>query len=304
MNNKKEQKKIKIVYFGSSDFSIEPLKVLLNYTGIEVCTIVTKKDKKIGRSSSMQENIVAKFATKYGVPLVKVGSLRKNPFQLKGIFTHRDYAVVVSFGYILPKQILDQLYGKFVNLHTSLLPKYRGASQIQSSIINGDRTTGISTMTLNEGMDEGDVLKTLKYKIKANSTYSRVSKDLSKLGSTLLIDTITGLQKGSIVGKPQDHSKASYTNIIKKEDGFVTLSEKPITIYNKYRAYSTWPGIYTTIKDLEIFLGVTAKIDNKHTIIKLRELALKDNKLYIKYVQLPNKPVISLKDFYNGYIGK
>lgn len=303
MSNK-TNKQINIVFFGSSGFSVDVLNNLINNTNIRVCTVVTKKDKKVGRNGVVYENSVAKFATKYSIPVIKVSSLLKNPSQIGNILEKIDYAVVVSFGFILPKEVLDKLPNKFINLHTSLLPNYRGASPIHQSIINGDTVTGVSTMTINEGMDEGDVLETVEYKIDKDSTYTEVSSDLSNIGSKLLLTTLKRLNMGEVVSKPQDHTKATYTKIITKKDGFVTLTEKPVDIYNMYRAFIEWPGIYSTLEHLESFLDITTKIANKQTIIKLKKVSLTNDKLHIEYVQLPNKPVISIKDFFNGYVSQ
>lgn len=303
MQYSNKDKKINIAFFGSSDFSVSVLSELLKVSNIKIHTIVTKKDKKIGRGSNIHQNTVATFALKNGLNVVKVGSLLKNPDQLGDLLIGIDYAVVVSFGFILPQSLLDQLPNRFINLHTSLLPKYRGASPIHSAIINGDTVTGNSTMILDDKMDEGPILKTEEFKLDLNQTAIDIFPALAKAGSKLLIDTLLELQRGTIKPQSQDASKATYASLIKKEDGYVSLNEMSADIYNKYRAYVQWPGVYTYVKDLEKFLDITTKIMDKDTVIKLKKLSLDNDKLHIEYVQLPNKPSISLVDFYNGYVG-
>jgi len=305
MNNiQYSNKTLNIVFFGSSEFSLTVLKELLDSSTIKVCTVVTKSDKKIGRNSSIQQNIIAKFAQGRGLNVVKVTSLLKDPTQLKGIFNKIDYAVVVSFGYILPNEVLDLLPNLFINLHASLLPKYRGASPIQQAVVSGDTVTGNSIMILDDKMDEGPILKNEKITIGFNQTSKDLFSALAKSGSRLLIDTLLQHKSGKIKPTLQDPSKATYTKLITKDEGFVTLTENYVDIYNKYRAYIQWPGLYTNIQSLEKFLGITTKIDNKQLVVKLKKLALIDDNLHIEYLQLPNKPTISLKDFYNGYLIK
>ena len=297
-------KKLNIVFFGSSEFSVLVLKDLIANNNIKVCTVVTKSDKKNGRNSTIQQNIVSQFARSNSIDVIKVTSLLKDPTQLKDIFADIDYAVVVSFGYILPQVVLNQLPNLFINLHSSLLPLYRGASPIQQAIINGDTVTGNSIMILDDKMDEGPILKTEEIKIAQNQTSLELFPALAKAGSRLLIDTLLQYKQGKIKPIPQDSLKATYTKLITKEDGYVTLNEEPADIYNKYRAYLHWPGVFTSVQFLEKFLGITTKIDNKQLVVKLKKLALIDDNLHIEYLQLPNKPTISLKDFYNGYLIK
>jgi len=296
-------KKINIVFFGSSVFSIYSLIELYNNTDINIRYVVSKKDKKRGRGEHLHENIVVTKAKELDLPVIKVGSLLKNPDQLNTIpWNTIDYCIVVSFGYILPSDILCQKPGGFINLHSSLLPKYRGASPIQQSIINGDMTTGNTIIQLIESVDAGPILAVQKVSVKSTDTIEQIYPKLAQEGAKLLSATILNLHQGNVTPVKQNDSKATYTKLITKKDGYVTLHEKPINIYNKYRAYKLWPGIYTKIGDIEEYLKANFNIPNKNTLIKLKDLNLNSKGLLvINKVQLPNRPIIFFQDFINGY---
>lgn len=294
---------INIVYFGSNNFSAEVLLTLLKYKNISVKYIVTKFDKKQGRGNKVLQNPLVKIANLNKIPVIQVTSLLKNPLQLNKIdFSKIDLGVVVSFAFILPYDILCQVKKGFINLHPSLLPKYRGPSPIIPGIINNDVYLGVSTMLLNEGMDTGPILLQQKIKQNYNLIYPQIEQILINKGSKLLYKSIMDYNNGILKPIPQSNKNVSVTKYIQKQDGFVTLTENSLHIYNLYRAYYSWPGIFTKIENLEQFNGFKFKVGDKQTIIKLKQVMLNhEQKLVIKQVQLPNKPVISWSDFLNGY---
>lgn len=294
---------INIVYFGTNSFSSKVLYSLLKHTNIQVKYIVTKYGKKVGRGGKFVQNPLVTIGQKHKIPVIQVTSLLKNPNQLSKIdFTKIDLGVVVSFAYILPYDILCQVKNGFINLHPSLLPIARGASPIQHSIINNPSNMGVSTMLLNEGVDSGPILLQQKLNINSNLVYPQIEEITINKGAKLLYRTINKYNLGLLKPKKQNEKQATFCNFIKKEDGFVTLNENSTHIYNLYRAYYTWPGIFTTVEHLQNFLGFKLKVSNKQAIIKLRQIVLdsKEN-LLIQKLQLPNKPVIEFKDFLNGY---
>ena len=295
--------KLNIVFFGSSDFSVPALHALYNCKDIVIKYVVTKQDKEVGRRQHVKPNIVALHATKLKIPVLKVTNLVKNPKQLDKInFKNIDFAVVVSFGYIIPPKILCQLPNRFINLHASLLPKYRGASPVQQAVINGDMVTGNSIIVLQKEVDSGPILSQKSYKVEKTQTIDKIFAFLADKGAKLLVNTLIAHSKGKIKPIEQQHSKATFTKIFTKNDGFVTLTEKPLDIYNKYRALKIWPQVYTTVANLEQFASIKTKIADKKTLVKLTELMLKNNEtLQIVKLQLPNKAPIGYKDFINGY---
>jgi methionyl-tRNA formyltransferase len=295
--------KINVVFFSTDSYGLEFLQALYSSSKISVKYVVTKVDKKVGRGERLQQNIIAKKADDLGIEVVKVTSLLKNPSQLSSIdWSDVDYSVVVSFGFIIPDNILNFLPHKFINVHPSLLPKYRGPSPIQTTLLNGDASTGNTIMELDNGMDTGPILAQSKVKVGENDTVIDLSQELIKDGKTLLLKTLVEHHQGSVTPKNQDNNKASITKKLVKQDGCVTLNENSTEIYNKYRALYIWPTLYTNVKYLEEFLGIRTKIANKGEIIKLKDLMLDSNKkLNIKAIQLPGKPVVKIADFINGY---
>ena len=257
----------------------------------------------MGRGLKLIENPISVLAKKLNIPVYKVSSLLKDPSQLSNLpWEAVDYAVVVSFGYILPPEILGHLPNGFINLHPSLLPKYRGASPIETSIIKGDSMTGNTVMILDEGVDTGPILSQKKVPIGKTMTGFELRAVLAKEGAELLKETLKKYHKGAIRPRKQDDSKASYTKIYTKKDAYVSLKEPASLIYNKYRAFKNWMDIYTTLDDLEEFLDIKTKIKDRSLFIKLKELVLdEEGNLQILKLQLPNKNPITLKEFINGY---
>lgn len=298
--------KLNIIFMGSSPISVELLDYLHKHKNISVKYVVTKKDKKVGRGQVKKQNIVAKYANKNNIPVKKVTSLLKNPNQLpKSTFTNIDYVVVFSFGFILPSDILCHLPNRFINLHTSLLPKCRGASPIYHALINGDLLTGNTVMVMDKGMDTGPILAKNNVKIQNSDTYTTLSKKLVDSGKKLLVQALFDYKHKKVKPTTQPKKGVSLALPIQKKAGFVTLNESGRTVYNKFRAFIEWPGVYTTVKHIEQYLGKTTTIKPKSTVIKLKGVSLGvEDKLHIEYVQLPNKGVIKFADFKNGYIKK
>lgn len=294
---------VNIVYFGSNNFSARVLSYLLKYKNISVKYIVTKIDKKQGRGNKISTNPLVKLGALHNIPVIQVTSLLKNPLQLSVIdFSKIDLGVVVSFAFILPYDILCQVKRGFINLHPSLLPKYRGPSPIIPGIINNDDYLGVSIMLLDEGMDTGPILLQHKIKQNYNLVYPQIEQILIDKGTKLLHKSIINYNKGILAPVLQGKKNVSVTKYVQKQDGFVTLAEKPLHIYNLYRAYFSWPGIFTKIANLEQFTGFKFKVGDKQTVIKLKQVMLnQEQNLVINQVQLPNKPVISWADFLNGY---
>lgn len=296
-------KQINVIFFGSDHFSVTFLSALINDRDILVKYVVTKQDKKEGRGHFLKTNPVAIASTQYGINTLKVTSLLKDPFQLATVdWGTIDYAIVVSFGYIFPEELLNMCKNKYINVHPSLLPKYRGPSPITYPLINGDKKTGVSIMVLENNVDAGPILTQQAVDVHHSDDINTLTTKIIDQASPILITSLKKYNSGGLKPVKQDDSKATYSKKITKQDGFVTLNEKPTQIYNKYRALKNWPKIYTDVKHIEQFLGLNTKIADKSKIIKLNEVVLENNqKIAIQKLQLPNKPSISLSDFVNGY---
>ncbi len=205
-----------------------------------------------------------------------------------------DLVIIASYGKIIPKKILQIPKYGCLNVHPSLLPKYRGPSPIQTTILNGDKKTGVTIMLMDEEIDHGPILgqRELEFSI-SNFQFSKLHDKLAKLGVKLLIETIPKWIKGKIKAKPQDHSKATYTKILKREDGKIDWSKPGREIERQIRAFNPWPGTFTFIKH-----------KNKTLRIKVLEADIsKDNKLIIKKLQPEGKKPMTFEEFQRGYHG-
>lgn len=203
-----------------------------------------------------------------------------------------DLVVVASYGKIIPKKILEiPKYGS-LNIHPSLLPKYRGPSPIQTTILNGDKKTGVTIILMDEKIDHGEIISSSKLLISKKITYQELSKELAQLGVKLLIETIPKWISGEIKQKPQDESKATYTKILKREDGKIDWSKPAQEIERQIRAFNPWPGTFTFIKHKD-----------KTLRIKVLEANVKDNKLIIKRLQPEGKKAMTFEEFKRGYHG-
>lgn len=225
-----------------------------------------------------------------------------------------DLAIIAAYGKILPKEILEIPHYGFINVHPSLLPKYRGPSPIQYAILNGEKETGVTIMKIDEEIDHGPILANSKWPVTNNDTYESLSKKLAELGAELLIKNIPYYILGKIKPVEQDHSKATYTKIIKKEDGKIDWSRSAEDIERMTRAYYSWPSAYTKLKvkseKFKIVKVIEAEIckENNHTIgeiflIENNRLAIKCGIgiLIIKKLQLEGGKILLAKDFLNGH---
>ncbi len=197
-----------------------------------------------------------------------------------------DLVVVASYGKIIPKSFLDLPRYGCLNVHPSLLPKYRGASPIQNTILNNEKEAGVSIILMDEKMDHGPIVASIKYQISEKIRYKELEKELAKLSAKLLKEVLPKWLKGKVKPKEQEHSQATFTKVLKREDGEVNLDDDPREIERKVRAFDPWPGIYAIWK-------------NKR--IKILDVKVLDNKLMIKKVQPEGKKEMSFEDFKRGH---
>ncbi|RME62548.1 MAG: methionyl-tRNA formyltransferase, partial [Nitrospirae bacterium] len=229
---------MKIVFFGTPSFAVPTFEVLKD----NIVLVVTQPDKPAGRGHKLKAPPVKELALKNGIEVLQPQSLKDTAFLDKLFSVGPDIGVVVAYGKIIPKKILDRL--KCINLHASLLPKYRGAAPVQWAIINGEKTTGVTTMLMDEGLDTGPILMQEEVEILDEDTGESLGKRLSEIGAQLMIKTIQALQEGTIVPKPQE-GQPSYAPIIKKTDGLIDWNLPAIRIHNLVRGLYPWPTAYT-----------------------------------------------------------
>ncbi len=236
-----------LVFMGTPSFSVPFLDAILK-SGRSVACAVTQPDKAKGRGRRLTPAPVKEFALEHGIPVLQPVKLQ-DPSFVESIGKIRpQYIVVVAYGKIIPPVILRIPEKGCINVHASLLPEYRGASPIQWAIINGRPYSGVTTMMMDEALDTGDVLLQEKIVIDRSDTAGSLSIKLSDTGVKLLMRTLDGLDRGEIVPQPQDHTKASYAPLLKKEDGLIEWMDSSENICNKIRGFTPWPGTYTWYK--------------------------------------------------------
>lgn len=234
----------RIVFFGTPSFALPTLRQILNGPD-EVVAIVTQPDREKGRGRKMIPSPVKELGLDRGITILQPDKVREEAFQEKIRSFQPDLFVVVAYGQILPKSFLQIPQYGAVNVHASLLPNYRGAAPIAWAILQGERVTGVTTMMMDEGMDTGDILLQAETLVNEDETGETLHDRLALVGSQLLLETVRGLKTGSIRPITQDHSRATYAPLLKKEDGWIDWSKEAKEIDRQVRALHPWPGAFT-----------------------------------------------------------
>jgi len=298
---------IKIIFFGTQDFAKTILKGLIESSDFEITTVFTMPDRPAGRKQVLQKSPVKILAEENGLKIeqpenLKEYSLLTIPYSLN---------IVCDYGIIIPKEILETPENGSINIHPSLLPLYRGASPIQSVLINGETKTGITIMLMDEKMDHGPVLAQKTFDINLNDTYNELHNKLALEAQILLNKTILEYTNNEIQPKEQDHTKASFCKEFKKEDGEINWQKSAIEIYNQHRGMIKWPGVFTFLngKRLKI-LKMKLEENIKNEKDKNGSVLVINNRLFINCgdenlieileLQLEGKKPITAKEFLNG----
>ena len=232
---------LKILFMGTPDFATACLKKLVE-NEYDVCGVFTKPDKQSGRGMKVSVSDVKKYALEKNLDIFQPETLKDNA--VLDILEEKkpDIIVVVAYGKILPRYILDFPKYGCINVHGSLLPEYRGASPIQRAVMDGKKVTGVTTMYLADGVDTGDMLLKAEYEIGENDNTGKVFDDLALLGADLLIKTLDGIEKGTITPEKQDDSKATHAEKITNEECAVSFDEEAAMVHNKIRGLYPFPG--------------------------------------------------------------
>lgn len=235
---------LRAVFFGTPDFAVPSLSRLAQ-SGFSIPLVVTQPDRPVGRHSSPVPSAVARAAAELGLEIVKPEKLRGHrEVEERIIEAAPDVGVVVAYGRLLPPEILSAPRLGFVNVHASLLPKYRGASPVQAALLAGDAETGVVTMRVVDELDAGPVYLERTVPIEEREDASSLSERLSRVGSALLVETLEGLERGSLTPRPQQGTP-SFCRPIRREDGEIDWSLPAREILARLRAYTPWPGVFT-----------------------------------------------------------
>lgn len=294
-----------IVFMGTPDFAVPSLKKLAE-SEHNISAVFTQPDKPRGRKQLLTPPEIKVCALEYGLKVFQPDSVRTEQVAENIRCLCPDVIVVVAYGKIIPKNILDIPVHGCVNVHGSLLPKYRGASPIQSAVLNGDRITGVTTMFMGEGMDTGDILLTRETEISENETSAQLFDRLAPMGADLLLETLRVIERGTASPVKQDDSLATYTKMITKAMCPIDWSRDNAEVHNQIRGLQTWPVATSTLKGREIKIHSSLLCDksgNPGEIIDINPLtvACKQGSVIIKELQLIGKRRMDSLSFMLGH---
>lgn len=298
---------MKVIYMGTPDFAVGPLEAIIE-AGHEVTAVVTQPDKPRGRGKEMAASPVKECAQKHGIPVLTpvkikaaeaVAQLREYP---------ADIFVVAAFGQILSEEILQMPKYGCVNIHASLLPKYRGAAPIQWSIIDGETETGVTIMQMDRGLDTGDILFQQKVPITSEDTGESLFDKLARAGSALITEALVKIEKGDVHPVRQDDAKSCYAKMLTKAAGKIDWSKSAAEIERLVRGLNSWPSAYTEYKGKQLKIwkakvmpamegtpGTIAKVTKDQVIV-----CTGDGALALEEIQLEGKKRMRMKEFLLG----
>jgi len=297
-----------LVFCGTPQFAVPTLEKLAE-AGFNVRLVLTQPDRPKGRGLGLVASPVKQTALRLGLPVYQPEKIKQNE-ELRSKLDEIAPAaiIVVGYGRIIPSWMLQLPKHGNINLHASLLPKYRGAAPIQWAIANGDNVTGVTTMRIDEGLDTGDILQQKELAILDEDTGETLSPRLAAIGAELMIDSLRGLAEGTVSPRPQKDEEATLAPILTKEDGRIDFSRSAREIFNRLRGFQPWPGAFTTFRGKT--LNITAAKPSEEEVTQA-QLLVKDNRLFVGSgnatalelleVQPEGKKRISARDFVHGY---
>ncbi len=294
---------ISVVYFGTYYFSAHVLESLINSGVFNIKMVITQPDRPVGRKKEVQASPVKLIAQKYNLKIDQPETLKN--YSLSEV---ADLNITCQYGLLIPKSVLETARRGSINVHTSLLPKYRGASPIQSVLINGEKETGVTIMLMDEKMDHGDILRQQKIIIDPQDTYETLNAKLLAIAPELLIISAKDYLANNIMPQVQIHEEATFCKEFTRDDGKIYWEKTAEQIFNLYRGLTPWPGIWTEYNGKRLKL-LEVKLADK--IIELGKITAQQNQLFagcgqstsieIVTIQLEGKKPMSAKEFINGF---
>lgn len=292
---------------GSPEFAVPSLEALAH--GYTIAGVVTQPDRPAGRGRNLTPPPVKTLALQLGLPVIQPVRIRQPEAMQQLRVWAPDVIVVVAFGQILRQDVLELPPFGCINVHASLLPRWRGAAPVQAAILHGDREIGVSIMRLDAGIDTGPVYRKQAMEIQPDDTAASLSQRLARLGADVLLDTLPGILDGSLTPQPQDESQATYASMLKKEDGELDFSQPAMSLANKVRAFSPWPGAFTTWQDQPLKIhqaraalrASPAHATGQHAIVDgYPAIATADGYLVLENLQPAGKKAMDGKSFLAG----
>lgn len=297
-----------LVFCGTPHFAVPTLEKLLA-SGFSVSLVVTQPDRPRGRGLELAPSPVKASALKLGLPITQPERIKNNPeFQSHLSSLNPDAIIVVGYGRMIPQWMLDLPRHGNINLHASLLPKYRGAAPIQWAIARGESVTGVTTMRIDSGLDTGDVLLQEEIPIAPEDTAETLGPRLAVIGADLVVETLRGLQTGKVQPRPQDNAKATLAPILKKEDGRIDFHRTAQESCNHLRGFQPWPGAFTTFrgKTLQVWAAKPSQSESAPGEFTVQGDHLfigsgKSTALELLELQPEGKKRMAARDFVHGY---
>jgi methionyl-tRNA formyltransferase len=299
-----------LVFCGTPRFAVPTLEKLVE-VGYSVPLVVTQPDRPRGRGMELAISSVKATALRLGLPVLQPDTIKNNEnFKSQLTALQPDAIIVVGYGRIIPRWMIDLPRFGNLNLHTSLLPKYRGAAPIQWAIASGESVTGATTMRIDAGLDTGDILLQREISIEPADTAETLAPKLAVMGAGLMSETLQGLESGQVRPVPQDHSQATHAPILRKEDGHIDFHRTSTEIFNRLRGFQPWPGAYTVFKGRNLQVHWARPLDSPANLAP-GELAVQGTRLLtgcgqgtaleLIEIQIEGKRRMSALDFINGY---
>lgn len=298
---------MRIALFGSPAFAIPTLHTLCKKH--EVLLVVTQPDKPVGRGMKLTSPPLAEEAKRLGLRLEQPAKLKNNlEFHDLVKSLNLDVAVTAAYGKLLPQSLLDIPTHGFLNIHGSLLPKYRGAAPIQWALINGETETGISIMQTELGLDSGPVRHVKRYLIQENDNAIALFETLAHLGAEAITEALELLGKNQLPNQAQNDAEATLAPLLTKDDGRIRWEDSSNSIFNRYRGVIAWPGSWTTFRNDNLKILELEKVNRNGSAGKILDIskegvlvAAAEGSILLKVVQPPNKPKVPAFDWANGY---
>lgn len=304
-----ENRTLTLVFCGTPGFAVPTLEKLVS-AGFNVGLVVTQPDRAKGRGLDVALSPVKESAIRLRLPVVQPDKIKSNAeFQAQLAALKPDAIIVVGYGRLIPDWMIALPRFGNINLHASLLPKYRGAGPVQWAIASGETVTGVTTMRIDAGLDTGDILQQREFGISPDDTAATLAPRLAAGGADLMVETLLGLQAGTVRPSPQDHSRATLAPILKKEDGLMDFQRSARELHNRLRGFQPWPGAFTTFRGKQ--LQVISAKPLSGTRVVPGEIAIEAGELFVGCagstalrlleVQPEGKKKMPARDFVNGY---
>ncbi len=300
---------MRILFCGTPQFAVPTLKHLLAQPEFEVLAVITQPDRPRGRGQQISSPPVKEIALAANLPVHQPDKIRAPEVQELLQSYSPDFIVIIAYGQIIPVRLLPIPRHGWINLHASLLPRYRGAAPINWAIVNGETRTGLTTMRIDAGMDTGEILMQRELEIGAIEAAPELSTRLSEAGAPLMAETLRGLAAGKITPRPQDHSQATLAPMLKRDDGRIDWNHTATEIYNRMRGFAPWPGSHSVFRGSSCHLWAEP-VSNKKSDTAPGTLLLEGDELLVVCggatllrllaVQLEGRKRVSALEFANG----